>query len=1797
VRLERGFVNSKQVAAVLFLLAISVITVNPAFLRAALPTQASQTWSAGPSLSEVRGEATATVMFDGRVLIAGGAAADGTPSAMVDVLNVDGTIAAASKMNIARKGHAAVWLYDGYVLVTGGTTAGGGVTNTAEIYDPLNDRWTLLPNTMVDPRSGHTATNLYDGRILMAGGSNGSSAVASVETFSIVSEQFSFAGTMSAPRKSHAAVALADGRVAIIGGTDVDGVDQASSYTFDADSNQLIAGPSLNVPRSAMSATRLLNGSVLVAGGRNGDQELASAELLDFTAGTASIIGPMNAPRAEHSALLLTDNNEVLIVGGKTSGKATDTVEIFRPWTNQFRSAASMETARTAISAINLTYPGRAIVLGGTEVATTELYAFSTVKTDYADYYPGDTAIISGTGWNPQEQVTLRISSPRYPSTVLNAKADFTGKIVNSEFIVPMDAEGASFTVTAVGADSQAQAAFTDANQNTTTAVQSSLNPSAQGQGVTFTASTVVAGTSTVVTCGTIQFRDGATNLGAPVTLSAGSPTAAYLTSALTAGSHSITAAYVAGNGNCKFNNSNSTALSQTVKQASTTTVASSLNPSNYGDTVTFTVTVTGAGATPTGSVTLLRGGVTMATLALAGGRASYSISALTAGSFDITAQYGGDSTYASSSSSIVAQGINKATATVGLAGLNTIFDGTPKAASATTSPNGLALTVTYDGSLTVPSAHGNYAVVASVVDPNYSGTASGTLVIGRANASIDLRNLNASYDGSPKAVLVATTPVGVATTVTYNGSASAPTNAGTYAVVVTVSDPNYSGSANGSLIISKATATISLGNLSQSFDGTPKSASVVTTPNGLSNTVTYNGSVAAPTSAGTYAVVATIADPNYDGVTNGSLAISKADQTINFAGVPSSAKFNSTFTASVSATSGLPVSVLASGSCSISGSEVTMTSGSGTCLLTADQAGDADHNSAPQALQAVAAQKISQSSLTMLGMPGTAQPYGSSFDVSTSGGDGTGAVTFESSGSCSVAANTVTINSGTGFCYVTATKAGSEDYDPTISATGVTNVKAATQSLTFTGAPSTAKYQSTFNVSAVSNPAGSVVITAAGGCTVNGTLVTMTSGTTACNLSAYLPGDSNYAAAHATQSTAAEKADQSLTFPALQATQVSGTTFNVSAGATSGLPVSFASAGSCSLSGSQVTLTGAGSCSITASQAGDANFAAANPVTQSITVVSSIPVINWSNPTSVVYGASLSGAQLNASATANGSALPGNFAYTPVAGTILGAGLHDLSVLFTPFDSNYSAISKTVQINVLPATASVIGPSLARPYGDVNSIFTPQYSGFVNGESAAVLNAGATCSSSATAISPIGTYPITCSGATASNYVFAPVNGSLTVNKALLSVTPGNASKPQGSANPSFTGVVSGIKNNDPITAAYSTTATQTSPVGSYSITSTASDNASGALANYTVTLNTATLTITSTSTKPDLIETVSVLASNATAGGTIQISDTATNVGGTTAAASFTRFYLSNNGMNKLGSLDLRAVPSLATSASSGPVTSTVTLPSNIAGNYYIVACADDGGSIPESSETNNCSASTAFSIGGADLFVSSVTAPTTSAAGATISISDTTTNQGAAAAASFTRFYLSSNRTNKLSSLAVRSVPALASTVSSGPISTTLTLPANLAGTYYVLACADDAASVLESNETNNCTASAAMTITGADLTVSSVTAPSTATPGANLSVTDTTMNLGAASANASFTRFYLSNNGTNKLLSLGTRAVPILASVTGSGPLATAVALPLNLNGKYYVLACADDGGSVVESNESNNCSASGAIRVQ
>jgi subtilisin family serine protease/uncharacterized membrane protein len=322
------------------------------------------------------------------------------------------------------------------------------------------------------------------------------------------------------------------------------------------------------------------------------------------------------------------------------------------------------------------------------------------------------------------------------------------------------------------------------------------------------------------------------------------------------------------------------------------------------------------------------------------------------------------------------------------------------------------------------------------------------------------------------------------------------------------------------------------------------------------------------------------------------------------------------------------------------------------------------------------------------------------------------------------------------------------------------------------------------------------------------------------------------------------------------------------------------------------------------------------------------------------------------------------------------------------------------------------------------------------------------------------------------------------------------------------------------------------------------------------------------------------------------ITISVTTRNQGSGNAEPSTTRLYLSDDPTVDSSDAELtvhRVVPALAAGASDSASFS-VLLPNEVAvGPHYVVAKADADDVMFESQEGNNTRAR--YIQIGADLVVSSFTVPLTAAPGASISVLDTTTNRGGDGTdASTTRFYLSTNATIDAGDtlLADRQIPALEPAGSSSD-QTTLVVPSTLArGSYYVIAEADGAHGVAETQESNN-TAARPLQV-GGDLLVSAFTVPAKGGADRDLALTDTTTNQGIDAVPATVTKFYLSANSqldaSDTLLAEG-HAVPALgpgASHAGS----TTVRIPANtISGTHYLIAKADADGAVTETDEGNN----------
>jgi hypothetical protein len=279
----------------------------------------------------------------------------------------------------------------------------------------------------------------------------------------------------------------------------------------------------------------------------------------------------------------------------------------------------------------------------------------------------------------------------------------------------------------------------------TTTSLISSLNPSYFGEPVTFTAtvSPSLPGTPT----GTVSFFDGSTLIGTQ-TLSGGA--ASLTTSHLSLGTHNITAAY---SGDSNFGTSTSAVLTQNVVQATTsTTLTSSVNPSNFGQTILLTasINVTAGSGTPTGTVTFLDGATPIGTGTVLNGQATLSIASLAVEAHSLTAVYGGDSNFATS------------TSTPPLI-QNVILGTTTTTLTSSINPSTFEQTILLTATLDVTAGSGIPTGMVTFLD-GATPIGTGTVVNGQATLSISIlavgaHSLTAAYSGDSNFATSTSTP------------------------------------------------------------------------------------------------------------------------------------------------------------------------------------------------------------------------------------------------------------------------------------------------------------------------------------------------------------------------------------------------------------------------------------------------------------------------------------------------------------------------------------------------------------------------------------------------------------------------------------------------------------------------------------------------------------------------------------------------------------------------------------------------------------------------------------------------------------------------------------------------------------------------------------------------------------------------------------------------------------------------------------------------------------------------------
>jgi hypothetical protein len=270
-----------------------------------------------------RDDHIASLLPNGDVLLVGGETGYSSSPPFTSILSPivelrksdTGLFVPTGSMALGREAFTATLLNDGRMLIAGGLIPDGlswQAVNEAEVYDPSSGIFTVV-GKMNTEHACHTATLLQNGRVLITGGSYPTPAM-SAELFNPVSGTFTATGSMNTSRSCHTATLLPSGKVLMVGGEKT-----GMAEIYDPVTGLFTPTGSLSVPRSLHTATLLPNGTALIAGGAGGT---TVTEIYDPVTGTFTLGAPLAQGRFSHTATLLPDGRVVFIGGAVNSGNA-----------------------------------------------------------------------------------------------------------------------------------------------------------------------------------------------------------------------------------------------------------------------------------------------------------------------------------------------------------------------------------------------------------------------------------------------------------------------------------------------------------------------------------------------------------------------------------------------------------------------------------------------------------------------------------------------------------------------------------------------------------------------------------------------------------------------------------------------------------------------------------------------------------------------------------------------------------------------------------------------------------------------------------------------------------------------------------------------------------------------------------------------------------------------------------------------------------------------------------------------------------------------------------------------------------------------------------------------------------------------------------------------------------------------------------------------------------------------------------------------------------------------------------
>jgi Kelch motif/Galactose oxidase, central domain len=337
------------------------------------PSDGPGLWSRAASLATGREEHTATLLPNGRVLVAGGTDGRGRVLASAELYDpVHNRWTSAGSMAATRIDHTATLLPSGKVLLAGGLVLPFPAPSLAstELYDPATNTWSPAA-PMIESRTRHTATLLPDGRVLVVGGltvtlQDGGlfpSLAREAEIYDPKADRWSATAPMGVSRLGQTATLLADGRVLVVGGQDEGVAIFKSTEIYDPPQDRWISAAPMAVARSGHVAALMPDGDVLVAGGQgvepNGlNVSLASAEVYDPRTNLWVTVANMRDFQAQDTATVLR-NGMVLFVGATGQSRPELFDLAHNRWSNSGPSMDRYQHTATRLS------NGKVLIVGG----------------------------------------------------------------------------------------------------------------------------------------------------------------------------------------------------------------------------------------------------------------------------------------------------------------------------------------------------------------------------------------------------------------------------------------------------------------------------------------------------------------------------------------------------------------------------------------------------------------------------------------------------------------------------------------------------------------------------------------------------------------------------------------------------------------------------------------------------------------------------------------------------------------------------------------------------------------------------------------------------------------------------------------------------------------------------------------------------------------------------------------------------------------------------------------------------------------------------------------------------------------------------------------------------------------------------------------------------------------------------------------------------------------------------------------------------------------------------------------